>query len=381
MSDDLSTYRLRIGLHYHRHLKVKGLKFLSSFELLIVLSLVLIRCGDVELNPGPELDSDSSSSTASGFSDLELKNKFSVVHYNVQSILNKVDIIQSELQQFDVISLTETWLDNTISDDEIIFNGFNLFRRDQVNDRHGGVCVFVKRELYAKRRIDLELQNTECIWVEIFVDHKKPLIDTFYRSPNSSNDELIAIENSIGLANDTNIQYILITGDFNLDIFKPNTWSKINNLCQYFGLEQLIKEPTHYTESSSSAIDLFLTSNSNNVFLTGVEDPFLEHNIRYHCPIFCLLKFDNSAKSTFSRHIWLYDRCDFNSFRDEIQQTDWQLFRHDNIDTYTENVTTCLTELAKKARSKQNNKLQAIGSTLADYIYKKTNKKKKKTLQ
>ena len=348
MSDDLSTYRLRIGLHYHRHLKVKGLKFLSTFELLIVLSLVLIRCGDVELNPGPELDSDSSSSTASAFSDLELKNKFSVVHYNVQSILNKVDIIQSELQQFDVISLTETWLDNTISDDEIIFNGFNLFRRDRVNDRHGGVCVFVKRELYAKRRIDLELQNTECIWVEIFVDHKKLLIGTFYRSPNSSNDALIAIENSIGLANDTNIHDILITGDFNLDIFKPNTWSKINNLCQYFGLEQLIKEPTHYTESSSSAIDLFLTSNSNNVFLTGVGDPFLEHNIRYHCPIFCLLKFDNSAKSTFSRHIWPYDRCDFNSFRDEIQQTYWQLFKLDNIDTYAENVTTCLTELAKK---------------------------------
>ena len=91
-----------------------------------------------------------------------------------------------------------------------------------------------------------------------------------------------------------------------------------------------------------------LTSNSNNVFLTGVGDPFLEHNIRYHCPIFCLLKFDNSAKSTFSRHIWLYDRCDFNSLRDEIQQTDWQLFKHDNIDTYAENVTTCLTELAKK---------------------------------
>ena len=155
----------------------------------------------------------------------------------------------------------------------------------------------VKSELYAKRRIDLELQNTEWIWVEIFVDHKKLLIGTFYRSPNSTNDALIAIVNSIGLANDTNIHDILITGDFNLDILKPN---------------------------------------------------FLEHNIRYHCPIFCLLKFDNCAKSTFSRHIWLYDRCDFNSFRDEIQQTDWHIFKHDNIDTYAENVTTCLTELAKK---------------------------------
>ena len=72
-----------------------------------------------------------------------------------------------------MISLTETWLDNNISDDKIRSNGLNLFRRDRVNDRHSGVCVFVKSELYAKHRIDLELQNTECIWVEIFVDHKK----------------------------------------------------------------------------------------------------------------------------------------------------------------------------------------------------------------
>ena len=44
--------------------------------------------------------------------------------------MSKVDFIRSELQKFDVVALTETWLDNTISDDEIIFNGFNLFRRD-----------------------------------------------------------------------------------------------------------------------------------------------------------------------------------------------------------------------------------------------------------
>ena len=117
----------------------------------------------------------------------------------------------------------ETWLDNTIPDDEIIFNGFNLFRRDQVGDRHDGVCVFVKSELYAKCRIYLQLQNTKCIWVEKFVDHNKLLIGTFYRSQSSSNDTLIAIKNSIGLAIDTNIHDILIAGDFNLSSLKPNT--------------------------------------------------------------------------------------------------------------------------------------------------------------
>ena len=75
MSDYLSTNRLRTGLHYYLHLKTKGFKFLSTFELLIVLSLILIRCGGIELNHGPKPDSDISSSRALAFSDLELKLK------------------------------------------------------------------------------------------------------------------------------------------------------------------------------------------------------------------------------------------------------------------------------------------------------------------
>ena len=35
---EICIYRLRIGLYYHRHLKVNGLSFLSCFELLIVMS-------------------------------------------------------------------------------------------------------------------------------------------------------------------------------------------------------------------------------------------------------------------------------------------------------------------------------------------------------
>ena len=83
-----------------------------------------------------------------------------------------------------------------------------------------GICDLVKSELFAKRRIDLELQNTVCIWVEIFIDHKKLRNGTFYRNTSSSNDPLILIQNVITRANDTNIRDILITGDLNLDILK-----------------------------------------------------------------------------------------------------------------------------------------------------------------
>ena len=53
---------------------------------------MLIRCGDIELNPGHELDSDTSSSTASAFSDLELK-----INSQLYITTSKVYLIQSIL--------------------------------------------------------------------------------------------------------------------------------------------------------------------------------------------------------------------------------------------------------------------------------------------
>ena len=47
-----------------------------------------------------------------------------MVHYNVQSLLHKVDIFRSEFSHCDVASLNETWLNNSISTQELVFNDF-----------------------------------------------------------------------------------------------------------------------------------------------------------------------------------------------------------------------------------------------------------------
>ena len=126
--------------------------------------------------------------------------------------------------------------------------------------------------------------NVECIWLEVTIQHRKLLIGTFYRPPNSTNEILSSIDDSTGMAFVTNIQNILITGDFNLDMFKQNSSRKVS---QYFGLENLKSEPTHFTENSSSLVDLFLTSNKNNVLLSGVGEPIFGQNIRFYCPVYC----------------------------------------------------------------------------------------------
>ena len=64
------------------------------------------------------------------------------------------------------------------------------------------------------------------------------------------------------------------------------------DFCQHFSLHQLINEPTHHTESFSSIIDLLFSSNINSIVLSGVGEPILDQNIRYHCPVYCVLSFD-----------------------------------------------------------------------------------------
>ena len=147
------------------------------------------------------------------------------------TITSKIGILETELSNFDVICITESWLHDAISDDEIKMEEYTVFRRDRVGDSHGGVCVYVKNNLHVRRRNDMEIQNIECVWLEITTHNKKVLIGTFYRPPNSPNDTMAHIENSVGLAVDTNIQDIFILGDFNLDILKQLPSRKINNIC------------------------------------------------------------------------------------------------------------------------------------------------------
>ena len=110
----------------------------------------------------------------------------------------------------------------------------------------------------------------------------------FTDPPYSTNAILSSIEDSMGLAFETNISNILITGDFNIDILKDNSSQKVRDLCQQFNFEQIINEPTLYTENFSSPIDLILTSNTNTILLSSVGEPFFEQNLRYQCPVFFL---------------------------------------------------------------------------------------------
>ena len=176
----------------------------------------------------------------------------------------------------------------------------NRDRKDRVGDCHGGAILNVKETIFYKHRGDLEIRGVENIWIELHVanNHKRVLFRVFYRPPNSDATYFSNIEDSLALAVDTGISDVTVTGDFNLNMFNVRTSMKIESLCIQFFFYQSIDKPTHF-------IDIVLVSNKYHVLLSGVGDPFLNQELRYHCPVYGILKYSKPKFKTFLRRVVL----------------------------------------------------------------------------
>ena len=143
-----------------------------------------------------------------------------------------------------------------------------------MGDSHGGVLVYVKNNIHYRRRHDLEILGLENIWIELSFKHKRVLFGLFYRPPNSDQLYYNSLEDSIHLAIDTGIDAVITTGDLYFNMSNPQSARKIQSLSEQFSLHQCISESTHFTEHSSSLIDILLLTKPNHLILSGVGDPF-----------------------------------------------------------------------------------------------------------
>ena len=362
---------------------------LFAFVVATWLAVLLLCSGDVHPNPGPSSVSSTESlpSTASNLSSsilnsLTTGHNLSFVHYNVQSILNKLDILQAELSEFDILAFTETWLSPQTDTADLDLATYYRPERKDRDDGHGGVILYVKETLRYKRRADLELRDIECIWIELINNHQRILFGLFYRPPNSNVNYLSSIEDSLGLAIDTGIADIIVTGDFNLNMLNPNSARKVETLCTQFSFFQTIDQPTHFTETSSSLIDILLVTNKNNLLSSGVSDPFLDQPVRYHCPIFGIFKFSKHRCKSFTRHIWNYDQGDYNRMREKASAIPWEDLQHDDINVYADNILSTIDTIARECIPNRNVRIKVtdppwITSTIKSLIRKRKRAYKK----
>ena len=156
-------------------------KGLRSFEKSALVVLLLL-CGDIETCPGPDMKVFMNT------------RGMKILHQNVRGLFSNFVCIEQLLDQhkkIDILSLSETHItDSNFDDNKGLFQipGYTFTYQNRSKGKGGGVAMYIKNGISWNRRFDLERENVESIWMEIFItDTKSILISCFYRPPDTSN--------------------------------------------------------------------------------------------------------------------------------------------------------------------------------------------------
>ena len=297
-NDKLANVRSNIS-----HNILTGISPLLFMIITVAVQLHLLLSGDVHLNPGP-------SSIPN--------NVLTINHINACSLRDKIDIVSCQIKDCDVVTVSETWFNSTLSNDKTHIAGFHSpVRRDRPTDDHGGVAIYVRDNLICKPRYDLDIPGLEAVWVETKLSQETILICSFYRPPNSRVSYWKLIDESIKNVANTPHKFFIL-GDFNNDFLK-NPSTHLLDILQFNNLSQLVTSPTRFTNTSSTCIDLIITSSKYTVLNTEVRPPICSD----HCVPVVKLKNQRKKEKEFKRTIYDYSSLEITKLMEELQRVDW----------------------------------------------------------
>lgn len=168
----------------------------------------------------------SSSNIANHRVNPSFKSSANMYIQNTGGLRTKSNVFycNSSSSDYNIISLTETWLNSGHNSSEFFDDTFNVFRKDRYEtastyERGGGVLIAVRSYLICNDIILNNTNNIECVCVKISIaNNSNVFVYNAYIPPNAISDvyscHLRAITAVHGMANPTDT--IIVTGDFNI---------------------------------------------------------------------------------------------------------------------------------------------------------------------
>ena len=149
-----------------------------------------------------------------------------VAHLNINSLKTKFEEIHELLNEkiVDLLFISETKLDTTYRDSLFEVSGYKLERRDR-DINGGGLTAFIKSDIPAHRRKDLESKFSENIPYEVILNKSKWSVMCVYRPPKMQDSEFSQeFTNNLDKCITLFDQYMVI-GDLNYDMLNE---TKVN---------------------------------------------------------------------------------------------------------------------------------------------------------
>ncbi|WAR27003.1 hypothetical protein MAR_012707 [Mya arenaria] len=209
------------------------------------------------------------------------------------------------------MGISETKFNENHKTETFHIDGYQVpLRRDRLFNGGGGLAVYVKQNVNCIRRLDLEGDDIEIIWLEIMPTKCKSfLIGSLYRHPESKVAWKEIFDTHI-----ENVQLeekeIIILGDINRDLLNSEINDEWSSYILSLGLKQLIKQPARESSTSKTLIDHIYTNCDQNICNVSVP----KIGISDHYPILCTRKLNYKEK--INSHNFIKYRS-FRSFSEE----------------------------------------------------------------
>jgi hypothetical protein len=210
----------------------------------------------------------------------KINSTLKVYYANVQSLKNKFNELKLQIiyENYDIIGLTETWINENDFIHEYNIPGYCLFSVHR-EKRGGGVLLLIKNKLNPVLLQSDKIVNIDSLFVELTtVGNKKLRLGIYYRPPAQSNET----DNQIATNIDNNVnttREVVIMGDFNLpckvwsEPFSHHTGKILYDFICISELNQMVNFPTR----GENILDLVLTTDSELIKNIHVCDKISDH--------------------------------------------------------------------------------------------------------
>ena len=149
----------------------------------------ILQCGDIHPQPGPHTSKSNTNERKAA--RLAKATKYATIaHLNVRSMVSRKNfhLIKQTISsnEYDISTISETWLDPSTTDTDIQISGYILFRQDRRTHKNGGGVVVYVKDTY-KASVITELSavsdcNFQQLWLKVQCKKLKSfLLCTVYR--------------------------------------------------------------------------------------------------------------------------------------------------------------------------------------------------------
>ena len=290
------------------------------------------------------------------------RNKISIAHLNTRSVTSLFLEFEAMLSkhQFDIITLSETWLkDNAKLLQHVNIQGYQFEFVNRPNKRGGGVGLYIKEALQYKVRKDIGRKDTtiEHLWIEVknAKKHCSFLVGVCYQPSSLAADKEVWIDKLDHLLSHITTTWtgaVILTGDMNININNKNspvTARYLETLTNH-GLLQHVDQPTR---NGSKTID-HIASNVGHILATNVLpcDEISDHDAPY--VIFDIRKQRFAPRFKYIRR---EKDIDINAFKTDVERLPFNLVYavecpDEKVDIFNKLFVSCLNEHAPLTKAK-----------------------------